>query len=298
MISRTALLATLTLLAAAPAAAQVSVDSRLDSTFAFDRRGTVVLSVGAGEIIVTAWDRPQVRVRAESERSQVRLDATSTRVAVDLVRSRGGDTRIELTVPIGARISARSSSGDISIRGTGGIVEVNTQSGDVVVEDAAEIIDLRSYSGDLVGRNLNGNVEVNTLNGDLTLTSVKGDVEVTSVSGDIDLRDVTARFIRAKSTSGDVTFEGPVDKTGRYELASHSGSVALVLPRTTGALLTVATYTGGIESDFLITLKPGEHGLGSTKRFTFQVGAGDARISAESFSGDITIRSLGGAADR
>ena len=51
--------------------------------------------------------------------------------------------------------------------------------------------------------------------------------------------------------------------------------------------------SGSIDSDFPITLKPGEHGIGSSKRFTFEIGKGDARVSAESFSGDITIRSAG-----
>ncbi len=116
-------------------------------------------------------------------------------------------------------------------------------------------------------------------------------MDATSVSGDIDLRNVTARYVRAKSTSGDISYDGAVDTTGRYEFASHSGSVYLTIPQATGALLTVATYSGAIDSDFPITLKPGEHGIGSTKRFTFEIGKGDARIGAESFSGDVTIRS-------
>jgi hypothetical protein len=62
-------------------------------------------------------------------------------------------------------------------------------------------------------------------------------------------------------------------------------------------LFTVATYSGSIESDFPITLKPGEHGIG-TRRFTFEIGKGDARISAESFSGDVTIRTTTRPADR
>ena len=37
------------------------------------------------------------------------------------------------------------------------------------------------------------------------------------------------------------------------------------------------------------TLKPGEH-LSGTRRFTFEIGKGDARIDAETFSGDIVIR--------
>jgi DUF4097 and DUF4098 domain-containing protein YvlB len=295
MMQRNALVVTLLLAAATPAAAQSSwsdAGSRIDTTFNFDPRGTVVLFAGNGDIIVTGWDRPQIRVSARSERSLIRMDATASRLSLDLSRSRGGDTRFEVTVPIGARLSARSTSGDVSIRGTRGIVEANTQSGDLVVEDAAEIIDLRTYSGDLQARNLAGNVEVNTLNGDLRISNVRGDVEVTSVSGDIELVSITARYVRARSTSGDITFDGAVNDAGRYELTSHSGGVSLVVPRTTGAQLTVATYSGEIESDFPIVLKPGEH-MGSGKRLTFEVGKGDARITAESFSGDITIRAQG-----
>ncbi|MEX2177311.1 MAG: DUF4097 family beta strand repeat-containing protein [Gemmatimonadaceae bacterium] len=290
---RTLLLPALLVAAALPAAAQnrSATESDIDSTFAFDRRGTVSLSAGNGDIVVTAWDRPQIRVRARSERGVIRMDATSTRLSLDLSRAHGGNTRFEVTVPVGARVSARATAGDVSVSGTRGIVEASTQSGDLTVEDAAEIIELRTYSGDLVARNLAGNVEVNTLNGDMEITGVQGDVEVTSVSGDIELRDVVARYVRAKSTSGDVTFDGSVHGTGRYELGSHSGDIYLVVPQNTGALLSVSTYNGSIESDFPITLKPGEHGMGSTRRFSFDIGQGDARISAESFSGDITIRS-------
>lgn len=296
MKMRLTLLALAALVAATPAAAQRSVsevDSSIDTTFSFDRRGTVVLSAGNGDIIVRSWDQAQVRVRARSERNQIRMDASTTRLSVDVVRSRGGDTQFEVTVPIGARVSARTTSGDVSIRGTRGIVEVNTQSGDVTVDDAAEIVDLRTYSGDIVARGLAGNVEVNSLSGDMRISDVNGDVQVTSVSGDIEMNAVNARYIRARSTSGEIGFDGTVHATGRYELASHSGSVTLVVPRNTGALLTVSTYSGSIDSDFPIVLKPGEHGMGSTKRFTFEVGKGDARISAESFSGDITIRARG-----
>ena len=284
---------------AAPSAAQSRRDdeelaSRIDTTFTFDRRGTVVIVAGSGEVDVTAWDRPQIRVRARSERSLVRLDATSTRVSLDISRPRGGDTRFEVTVPVGVRVSARSTSGDVTINGTRGAVEARTQNGDLSVTDVGEIVDLNSYSGDIVARVITGNVEISTLNGEVMLSEVKGDVDVTSVSGDIDLRTITARYVRAKTTSGDVSFDGTIDKTGRYELGTHSGTVYLTIPQTTAAQLTVATYSGSIESDFPITLTPGEHGIGSSKRFTFGInGGGDARLSAESFSGDITIRAAG-----
>lgn len=295
---RTSLITAFLLGPALPAAAQdrsrdEDYQSRIDTTFAFDKRGTVTLSLASGEIVVTAWNRDQVRVRARSERSEVRMDATSARLSLDLARRRGGDSRFEVTVPVGARVSARATNGDISITGTRGGVEANTQSGDVMVQDVGEMVDLGSLSGDITARGLVGNIDVRAVSGDVSLESVRGDVEATSVSGSIDLGDVVAKYVRAKSTSGDVTFDGAIDPAGRYEIASHSGSVYLTLPQTTGALVTVSTYTGSIDSDFDITLKPGEHGIGTSKRFTFDIGKGDARISAESFSGDITIRSKG-----
>lgn len=288
------------LIAAAPSLALAqrgrAVESRIDTTFAFDRRGTVTLSAGGGEIIVTAWNQDRVRVRATSE-GTIRMDATPARLSLETVRGRSSDSRFEVTVPIGVRVSARAVSGDISISGTRGGVDANTNNGDLQVDDVGEIVDLRTMSGDIRARRLSGNVEIGTLNGDISITDVRGDVEVSSVSGDVELRNVTARFIRAKSTSGDLSYEGGVDATGRYEFASHSGGVYLTIPQNTGALLTVATYSGSIESDFPITLKPGEHGIG-TRRFTFEIGRGDARISAESFSGDVTIRTVSPRPDR
>jgi DUF4097 and DUF4098 domain-containing protein YvlB len=294
-MKRSLLIATVLLGAASPAWAQRDDDyqSRIDTTFAFDRRGTLVLSVGSGEIVVTAWDRPQARVRARSERSEIRMDASSTRLSLELSRPRGGETRFEVTVPIGTRVNARATNGDISITGTKASVEANTQNGDLVVDDVGELIDLGSFSGEITARRLAGRVQVNSLSGDVSLSEVGGDVDATTVSGDIDLQMVLARYVRAKSTSGDVSYDGVVDSTGRYEVGSHSGSVYLTVPQTTGAMLTVATYTGTIDSDFPITLKPGEHGIGMAKRFTFEIGKGNARISAESFSGDITIRAKG-----
>ena len=253
----------------------------------------MTLSVGNGEIIVRSWNRDQIQVRARSERGVIRMDATSSRLSLDLTRPRGGDTHFEVTVPVGVRINARATAGDISISGTKGPVEARTQSGDLTLEDAADMIDLGSLSGEIHARGLVGNVEANAVSGDIELTDVKGDVEAQSVSGDIDLRAVIARYVRAKSTSGDVSYDGTIDSTGRYELTSHSGSVEIDMPDGAGAVMSVSTYTGSIDSDFPITLQPGDQGGMGSKRFTFQIGKGDARITAESFSGDITIRSKG-----
>jgi DUF4097 and DUF4098 domain-containing protein YvlB len=271
--------------------------STVDTSFTFDRRGVVSLTLGSGDIVVTAWDRDQIRVHATAEGGGVRLDASSSRVSVELSNryGGGGDSRFEVTVPIGVRIVARAQSGDIAISGTGADVDARSQSGDIKVENVANRLDVGTLSGDIEARGVRGDAQIKSVSGDIRITDFKGDFEGETVSGSIELQNAVGRFIRSHTTSGDLTYEGSIDPAGRYELSAHSGDIRLAIPSNSSAQLSVSTWSGTLDSDFPITLRPGEHGIGSgqAKRFTFDVGGGAARIDVETFSGDITISSRG-----
>ena len=266
--------------------------ARLDTTFAFSKDGSVSVSIPEGEIIIRGWADARVQIKATSERDNIRLDATSSHLTLETTGG-GGDTRFEVTVPFGVRVQARAQSGDVSVRGTKGEVEASSQSGDVTVSDAVRRLDVSSLSGDVEAERVNGDVEIRSVSGDAKLSDVTGDVEIESVSGDVTIDRAVAKYVRAHTTSGEVSYHGTIDPQGRYELVSHSGDVDITIPEGSGAQLTVSTWSGSVESDFPITLRPGEHGIGSAtaKRFTFEIGNAAARISLESFSGDININS-------
>jgi DUF4097 and DUF4098 domain-containing protein YvlB len=262
--------------------------SRIDTTFAFDKSGSINVSAGNGDITINGWSRDQVYVRAISESSNIRLDASSSRMTLEMAAgSRGSDTRFEVSVPYGVHVVVRAISGDITVRGTRGEVEAHTQNGDIEVEDVTNRLDINSLSGSIEAHNISGDIDIGTTSGDIKLVDLRGNVEVGTVSGEIDLRGVTSKL---------------VDPAGRYDLATHSGDVRLHVPRDASAQLTVETWNGGVNSEFPITLKPGAQHVGwsgNGKRFTFALGGGAARISATTFSGDITISSNGhGAAER
>jgi len=206
-----------------------------------------------------------------------------------------GDSHLEISVPFGTRVITRTQSGDITVHGSRGEVEAHAQSGDISIDDVAGRLDINTLSGDIVVRSVVGDVVIGTTSGSVKLSDLRGNADVGTVSGDVELIGVTAKVVRAKTTSGDVTFDGLIDPTGRYELVAHSGDVNLHIQREASAQLTVSTWNGGIDSQFPITLRPGEHGIGSStsKKFTFEIGGGAARITAETFSGDVTISSNG-----
>jgi DUF4097 and DUF4098 domain-containing protein YvlB len=260
----------------------------LDTTVAFDARGTVTVTCPQGAVIVTGSDRNEIRVRARTESGAIRFTSTGMRATLEPASGRGcNDGHFEIVVPVGTRVSARSWSGSVSVKGVRGDLETRTQSADVEIRDAGRI-DVESLSGDVTIQGVTGESMIHTVSGDIQLGAVRGDVEIETVSGDIDLRDVVAKQIRTHTTSGDVDFAGQILPDGRYEYNTHSGEIRLELPANVGAQLSVATFNGGIESDFPITLQAGDHG---NKRLNFSLGQGTARITAETFSGDITLTS-------
>ena len=264
---------------------------RVDTTFTFDKSGSVTVIVPNGDIVINGTSGNQLHVRGRDD-EDVRLDVSSSRV---MVQTSNGSDGVELSVPQGVRVIAQSRSGDVTIRGTHGEVEAHATNGDVVIDDVVGQLDVGSLSGDITVSNVAGDGKIETTGGDVKLSNVRGSVDASTVSGDIQLRGVTSKDVRARTTSGDVTFDGFIDAAGRYEFSTHSGDVGLHIQRDASAQLTVSTWNGGIDSEFPIILRPGVHGIGSanSKHFTFEIGGGAARVSAETFSGDITISANG-----
>jgi DUF4097 and DUF4098 domain-containing protein YvlB len=265
----------------------------LDTVVAFDAKGSVSVSCPGGAVIVTGAEKNEIRVRARTENGAIRFSSNGMRATLEPASGRGcSDGHFEMTVPVGTKVVATSWSGSVSVRGIHGDVEAHAQSGDIQIRDAGARLDVEALSGDVVVTGVKGETRITTVSGSVELTGARGDMEVESVSGDIDLRDVVAKQVRTHTTSGDVSFTGQIIDGGRYEFNTHSGEIVLALPNEIGAELSVSTFNGGIESDFPITLKAGEHGIGASqaKRLNFTVGRGTARISAETFSGDITLK--------
>ena len=264
--------------------------SRIDTTLTLAANGTVDLSLVSGEIIVTGGSGRQVRIVAESERAQLRLEQSSNRISLrtERNRGRGGDTEFRITVPTGTRVIMATTSGELSARGTRGEVEATTMSGDITISDVSGGLQVEALSGAVEVSNVTGAVNVQTVSGDVSVENANGPVEVESVSGEIVLENITSKSVRGVTVSGEIDFDGSIAADGRYELSSHSGDVRVSLPDGVSALVSVSTFSGEIDSDFPLTLEPGDRRQ-HHQQFEFRIGSGGARIDLESFSGDIYL---------
>jgi len=267
------------------------VSSSIDTTVALSSGGVVELSLVSGEIKVTSWNRDQVRVHATSEEGLLQFDATGARVSLS-VRSRHGDmgdTNYEITIPAGARLIAHSVSADITADG-GSDVEARSVSGDVHVSNATGRLTIQSVSGGLEATHVGRGLRANTVSGDLTANDVTGDIDAQTTSGDIVLGATRSSFVHTQTVSGDTRFGGTLDRAGRYEFHSHSGDIELAVPAT-GVTFDVSTFSGDLQSDYPMTLQPGSE-VGQ-KHMEFSINGGGARVTAETFSGDVTVERPG-----
>jgi hypothetical protein len=287
------------LLVALPLAAKAQDDraiTQIDTTVSLERGGTVDLSLISGRIRVTGWDRPDVKISASIESGSLEFDANSSRVSLgveDNNDSRGrrnhnvGDARYDVSVPRGARLILEAVSGDVTATGSQGEIEASSVSGNVSVTNGVREVSAESVSGSVHASQINGNLRAETVSGDLRAESVTGDLEATSVSGDVRLSAVQSKDVRSETVSGEIGYTGTIEAGGRYSFESHSGTLRLNIPRTTGAQFSVETFSGDVNTDFQVTIPANTRRR--EDRMEFTLGDGKAKVTLQTFSGSIVI---------
>ena len=168
-------------------------------------------------------------------------------------------------------------------------------SGSVEVLGANDRITLSSVSGRLHAAKLRGRTRFHTTSQSIEAEDIVGDVTAGTVSGHITLEGVKSAHVTAETVSGTVRYDGSIDAAGSYEFSTHSGNVHLAIPENSGAALQLETFSGRISSAFPITLQPGNISSMARhqKKMEFSIGKGGARISASTFSGNITLDKTG-----
>ena len=281
--------------------------TRIDTTVRLDRGGAVDLSLISGKIRVTGWDRPDVKISASIESGWLQFDANSSRVSLRVEDSDDngrrshrhnnvGEAQYDVSVPRGARLILEAVSGDIIAKGSQGEIEATSVSGDVDVSDGVRAVSAEAVSGSVHAAQVNGNLRTETVSGELRAENVTGNVEASSVSGDIRLVGVQSKDVRTETVSGEITYTGSLEPSGRYNFESHSGTIRLNIPRGSGAQFSVETFSGGVSADVPITIPPGSRRREG--RMDFTIGDGRAKVTANTFSGEIVVNTGSGSTTR
>jgi len=227
----------------------------------------------------------QSEVSDIEQRPPLRQDGNSIRI--DYVNAREISVSYEITVPEDTTIRTHSGSGDQTIEGTRGNVDLQSGSGDMKLSRLTGEIRLQTGSGDVRAREISGAVRGGAGSGDLEVEETgPGDIDLHTGSGNITVRGVQGAF-HAEAGSGDITAEGT--QTGTWEVRTGSGNVHVRLPSNAAFDANLSTNSGRLDVGPPITMTVQGRVQESRKQIIGKVRGGGPMLSLRTGSGDIHI---------
>lgn len=285
-----------TLLLAAGTGARAAPDTNFEKTVSAQPRGVVDISNVGGSVVVTGWDRPEVSVRAELrgdvERVEVSGDGGRTIIKVVLPHysGHGGEADLHVQIPKDSELDISAVSADVSSSGVLGVQRLSAVSGDVSAELAGSDLELKTVSGNvrLKGHGKPARLHVTTVSGDVHLDHGAGDLEMSTVSGTLVVSLDSARSVRARTTSGDLRFDGRLARGATFDAVAVSGDLNVRASADGGYAYEVSSFSGDISNCFdAHSERTSKYGPGSTLQGTRGEGAG--RMHLKTMSGDVQL---------
>jgi DUF4097 and DUF4098 domain-containing protein YvlB len=257
----------------------------LDEVRGAKPNGQIEVHAFSGSVHVTGWAQNQLKVHAKVNGDcRLELNPSGDRYEVRLQCDHGpGSADLEIQVPQGSGVEARTMSASILVQGVNGSLRLQSVTSDIEVKGGTPT--------EIEARTVNGNVHIDAASSQIRAQSVSGDVRITGARGKADLHTVSGDCalaggdfsdVRVESVSGALVFTGGV--AGSFEVQSHSGNVTMHLPPTTNADAELRTFSGNLVVDIGSgPKKSSDHELDA------KIGSGGARIRVRTFSGDVTL---------
>ena len=283
------------LAAAFPAPALAQAPRRApstDNTVQVARGTQLFVNNFAGEVVVHAWDRDQVRVLAHHN-SRVRVNLREGQNSLRISSSSSsGTTSVDYDIAVPAWMPVRVSGtfNYVEVNGVEADIAAETVRGDVRVKGGSGVVTLKSIEGEVYAEDTKGRLTVSSVNEGVTLLRPSGEVSAETINGEILITDAKATSVEATTVNGDVRYTGTIAENGLYRLTTHQGDILVGVPDNVDATVSVRTYQGEFRSSFGFNAADSETRRG--RRQTFTVGRGTAQIELESFGGEIRLRKL------
>ena len=200
--------------------------------------------------------------------------------------------KLELRVPAGARVWAKSGSATISVDSVAGGLDLNIIGGSVTVRGKPHEVVVESMDGNVLVDGAPSYLRLKTATGDIVVAAGSEDASLTTVSGKITVASGRFERGRLESVTGGILFGGDVAPGGSLDIDTHSGAIDLFVSKTMSADYDIATVAGVIENALTSRQAvPGREGRGQEIGFT--TGTGGARVYIRSFKGNIRLQPPG-----
>lgn len=259
------------------------VHVRLNGPFA-DLR---IIGGDSDSLVLTGTLPPGMRLEGMSS-TKGDPPAAGVKFYIDAPAQATADGQLELRVPSGATVWAKSGSAQIRVTGITGGLDLNVVGGSISVEGSPREANIESMDGDVDVTGTPAWLRVKTATGNVTVSGSSTDVAVTTVAGTVAVRSGSYERVRLETVTGPVQFAGELGRGASLVVDSHSGGIDFTVGAKASLDIDATTITGSITNSVSARRPtPGREGRGA--ELALGVGTGDARVTLRSFKGNIRL---------
>ena len=300
-----------------------AVEGHFDRTLAVTGPVEVTVQTGAGTLTVTTGDSSSVQIHAtirawgilfSGEEAEKRVRYLETHPPIEQHGNtitlgdiadpgllRNISISYDLVVPPATRLAAKSGSGDQTIEGIYGPLEVRTGSGKIKASKIGGDVQASTGSGEIALESVKGEVRASTGSGGIRASGIAGNFRATTGSGDVTLEQTAVADARVESASGSITLKsvrglahaktasGSISAEGGgqepWHLETVSGNVSVRVPLDLGFDLRAHTVSGSISTNRPLTLQ----GTVNRREISGRAGNGGFLLDVSTVSGNIHI---------
>jgi len=266
--------------------------------------GNITVSAGTGadttvEITRKSRGRTDADAKLGLERVNATVDQRGDRATVSV--DYPNENRLPYSVsvsyvvktPATTRLNASTLGGNIDVADLKGEVTTSTHGGNTNIKNVGGALIARSLGGNMTlsAINSDGILQAETLGGLINLQQVKARrVNASTVGGDVTATDITCDNLDLGTMGGNVSFSGPLAKSGRYELHTNGGDVRFMPAGNIGFELQASTFAGDVRTEGVtLQLQNASTGRGPNRSLRGTVGDGSALVILRTFSGTVVI---------
>lgn len=237
-----------------------------------------------------------------SDKQKLRYEVKNGRLAIQAYPDRGWSLfglggnhpskDLELWVPESVELenlALNAASATIDAEGFAAKeTEINTASGSITLRDVtAKDLEVGTASGSVTLQDVNAkDLEVGTTSGKLELTGCRADeLNLNSVSGSVAAQGYFEK-VNVENVSGSIRVRSEV-MLKDLNVDTVSGSVTIAIPENEGFTLEHTKVSGGLDSDFALSLRDDEYTYGN----------GGADFAVSSVSGSLHLTRIESEAD-
>jgi hypothetical protein len=201
------------------------------------------VTVAAGKVDIATVDGDESTVTIEGG-SQKAVDAMHVELVGDrlVVEQRrksligfldrlDDSLRVQARVPHGSAVQVVTASGEATLDGSFGAVQMKSASGDLVVTGVVDgDATVKTVSGGVRVPRVAGDLDVRTVSGHVAAESVDGSVSVKSVSANVRVGSLRQGQVHVQSVSGDVDLGIATGTSIDVDAGSASGALVTEVP--------------------------------------------------------------------